>query len=96
MICACPPTAVRPTALVPSSCRVDPGRSSDVISDASAAHRFFPCVSDVSNLNAIIEVTPELEDLSLYDIMVTTEGTTFNNAAQVINSCAPRGRGVLG
>lgn len=40
-------------------------------------------VADVSNLNAIIDDTPELEDLSLYDIMLTTDGTTFNNAAQV-------------
>lgn len=43
-----------------------------------------PSVADVSNLNTIIEETPELEGLSLYEIMLTTDGTTFNNAAQVI------------
>lgn len=40
-------------------------------------------VADVSNLNAIIDETPELEGLSLHDIMLATDGTTFNNAAQV-------------
>lgn len=40
-------------------------------------------VADVNNLNAIIEETPELEGLSLREIMISSDGTTFNNAAQV-------------
>lgn len=42
-------------------------------------------VADVTNLNAIIDETPELEGKSLYEIMISTTGTTFNNAAQVMS-----------
>ncbi len=40
--------------------------------------------SDVNNMNAFIEEDPSLQDLGLWKLMLRTEGTIFNNVAQVI------------
>ncbi|CAM9489143.1 unnamed protein product [Ectocarpus sp. 8 AP-2014] len=54
----------------------------------------------VNNMNAFIEADPELEGLSLWKLMKQTEGTIFNNAAQIYNhnlywnSLSPSGGGM--
>ncbi|CAN0173690.1 unnamed protein product [Ectocarpus fasciculatus] len=54
----------------------------------------------VNNMNAFIEADPDLEGLSLWKLMKQTEGTIFNNAAQIYNhnlywnSLSPSGGGM--
>lgn len=51
---------------------------------------YFPL--DVTNINTAIEADPSLEGKSLWNLVKTTSGTNFNNAAQasilIFNSSA--------